>query len=81
MNYAFVILGNDISYDNDLEIVVIKKDSYFDRNGKATATDKELAEYIKNIYYVLLTRGIKGTFLYVCDKDLKEYLSRYIDVI
>ena len=81
LNYAFVILGNDISYDNDLEIVVIKKDSYFDRNGKATATDKELAEYIKNIYYVLLTRGIKGTFLYVCDKDLKEYLSRYIDVI
>ena len=81
LNYAFVILGNDISYDNDLKKIVIKKDSYFDRNGKATATEKELAEYIKNIYYVLLTRGIKGTFLYVCDNALKEYLSGYIDII
>lgn len=46
-----------------------------------TGTEKQLAEYIKNIYYVLLTRGIKGTFLYVCDNALKEYLSGYIDII
>ncbi|MCH4031992.1 MAG: DUF2075 domain-containing protein [Lachnospiraceae bacterium] len=31
------------------------------------------------MYYVLLTRGIKGTYLYVCDNNLRNYLSRYIE--
>jgi len=33
----------------------------------------------EGIYYVLLARGIKGTYLYVCDDDLREYLSNYIE--
>ncbi|MFZ1699033.1 MAG: DNA/RNA helicase domain-containing protein [Blautia wexlerae] len=33
-----------------------------------------------NIYYVLMTRGIKGTYLYVCDENLREYLRPYIEV-
>lgn len=33
-----------------------------------------------NVYYVLMTRGIKGTYLYVCDHDLREYLSQYIEM-
>ena len=53
-------------------------------NYKPENKDKDsseiLLEYIKNIYYVLMTRGIKGTFLYVCDDDLREYLSQYIEV-
>ena len=40
----------------------------------------ELLEYITNIYYVLMTRGIKGTYLYVCDENLREYLRPYIEV-
>ena len=47
---------------------------------KITPKQQEILEYIKNIYYVLMTRGIKGTFLYVCDDDLREYLSQYIEV-
>lgn len=27
-----------------------------------------------NAYYVLMTRGMLGTYLYVCDPALKEYL-------
>ena len=47
---------------------------------KATAGYEELLEYITNVYYVLMTRGIKGTYLYVCDHDLREYLSQYIEM-
>ena len=54
--------------------------NYYDKNGKRTATYEELLEYITNVYYVLMTRGIKGTFLYVCDDDLREYLSKYIEI-
>ncbi|MCR5254480.1 MAG: DUF2075 domain-containing protein [Acetatifactor sp.] len=78
LNYAFVILGNDIGYDKDKKQMIIRPKNYFDQNGKRTASYEELIEYIKNIYYVLLTRGIKGTYIYVCDDALREYLSDYI---
>ena len=42
-------------------------------------TYEELKEYITNVYYVLMTRGIKGTYLYVCDDELREYFSKYIE--
>lgn len=50
---------------------------YFDRNGYATATPEELTRYIKNIYYVLLTRGVMGMHAYVANPVLREYLRRF----
>lgn len=79
LNYAFVILGNDIGYDKKTEQIIVRPECYFDQNGKRTAAYEALKKYITNIYYVLMTRGIKGTYLYVCDKDLREYLSKYIE--
>ncbi|WP_448233535.1 DNA/RNA helicase domain-containing protein [Microbacterium lacticum] len=29
--------------------------------------------FIRNIYGVLLTRGMRGTFVYVCDPALRAY--------
>ena len=80
LNYAFVILGKDIGYDKHLKKIIVRPECYFDKNGKRTASYEELLEYIKNIYYVLMTRGIKGTYLYICDDDLREYLSQYIEM-
>ena len=40
----------------------------------------ELDDYIKNIYYVLMTRGIKGTYIYVCNPELRKYMASFIDV-
>lgn len=80
LNYAFVILGKDIGYDNVRGEIIVHPDNYHDSNGKRTASYDELLEYIKNIYYVLLTRGIKGTYIYVCDNDLREYLKKYIEM-
>ena len=79
LNYAFVILGKDIGYDKENDQIIIRSECYFDKNGKRTASYEELKEYITNVYYVLLTRGIKGTYLYVCDDGLREYLSKYIE--
>lgn len=45
------------------------------------ASDDDLQKIIVNAYYVLMTRGMLGTYLYVCDPALKEYLSRYIPVV
>ncbi len=81
LNYGFVILGEDIRYDPISKHVYVDRNSYCDRNGKQGATDEELDEYIKNIYYVLMSRGVKGTYLYVCDKHLRDYFKQYIDTI
>ena len=41
-----------------------------------TYTDEDLLEYVVNIYRVLLTRGIKGTYIYAVDPGLRGYLQR-----
>ena len=78
INYAGVILGSEIVYRNNrIEIV---KENYYDKNGKRTIVDEEeLKKYIINIYKTILTRGIRGTYIYICDEALREYFKRYID--
>lgn len=88
LNYAGVIIGGDIRYDLDNERLYIERDNYFDAAGKANTklageitTDEMLLKFICNIYSVLLTRGIRGTFIHVVDPGLREYLGRYFDVL
>lgn len=79
LNYCGVIFGPEIIYRNG-EIQIDKK-KYFDIVGKKGIEDyKELKKYIINIYSVLMTRGIKGTYVYVCDDNLREYLKKYISI-
>lgn len=79
LNYAGVIFGNEISYDKAKDEIVILKDNYFDKNGKQSITDPaKLKDFIINIYKTIMLRGIKGTYVYVCDPNLKEYLAKYI---
>ena len=79
LNYGFIILGKDIRYDENAKKIYVDKSSYFDKRGKQSATDEELDKYIRNIYYVLMTRGIKGTYLYVCDDALREHFLKYVE--
>ena len=80
LNYGFVIMAEDIKYDEAHSRIYVDKDAYKDKYGKIQASDSELERYIKNIYYVLLSRGIKGTYVYVCDKALKKHLAKYINI-
>lgn len=34
--------------------------------------------YARNIYRVLMSRGMKGCYVYCCDENLKEYLRAKI---
>lgn len=79
LNYAFIIIGNELGYDPDEDKIVVRPENYYDQNGKRTAEYEELKEYIQHVYYVLMTRGILGTYLYVCDPELREYISKYVD--
>ena len=79
LNYAGVIIGPDLKYDSIAKRLAVDKDSYKDRNGKRSLNHaSELEFYIKNVYKTLLTRGVKGTYIYVCDSNLRDYLRTYI---
>lgn len=77
LSYAYVIIGPDLKFDSLTGKLVGDKDHYFDKKGKGGATDEQLTQYIKNIYYVLLTRGIYGTHVYVVDDELRNLFIKY----
>ncbi len=79
LNYTGIIFGEEISYDKFNDTIVINKDNYFDRNGKQSINSSdELKQYILNIYKTIMLRGIKGTFVYACNKSLRDYLAEHI---
>ena len=79
LNYTGLIIGNEIKYDDINHRIIVDRKDYYDAKGKAGTTDEELLEYILHIYQTMCTRGMRGTYLYVCDSKLKDYLSKYID--
>jgi DUF2075 family protein len=86
LNYAGVIIGPDLRYDTDRERIGFDRTNYFDSQGMKnniqrgiTYSDEDILRYVRNIYGVLLTRGIRGTFVYVCDDALREYIRPYFD--
>jgi uncharacterized protein len=78
LNFAGVIFGPEITYDFVEKKIKVIKNNYHDFNGKRSCSDKELEEYVKNIYGVLLTRGIRGTYVYAVDENLRKYLREFI---
>lgn len=79
LNYSGIIFGNEISYDPEKKEIVIKEENYFDKNGKQSIkSQKELKEFIVNIYKTIMLRGIKGTYVYVCDPSLRAYFESFI---
>ncbi|HCT13488.1 MAG TPA: AAA family ATPase [Corynebacterium nuruki] len=88
LNFTGVIFGPDLRYDLENERLYISRDDYRDRTGKRNnamagrnTTDDMLLEFITNIYYVMMTRGIHGTYIHVVDPGLREYLGRYFPVM
>jgi len=80
LNYTAVIFGKEINYNKITKRIEIDSKKYFDLNGKKGIVDPEsLKDYIINIYKTIMYRGIKGTFIYACNKELREYLSQHIE--
>ena len=85
LNFAGVIIGNDLRYDAARHRLYFDRSNYHDTKGKENNralgirfTDDDLLHFVTNIYAVLLTRGIRGTYVYVCDPALREVLRPMI---
>lgn len=85
LNYVGVLIGLDLRFNQESRRLFIDRKKYSDRKGKEDNhivgikySDDDLLRFITQIYGVLLTRGIRGTYVYACDPGLREYLRGFI---
>jgi DUF2075 family protein len=78
LNYAGVIIGPDLFVDES-GAVRFDRERYFDKKGTENNptrgivySDLDLLEFVRNVYAVLLTRGMLGTYVYVADPRLRS---------
>lgn len=75
-DYVGVIWGRDLIYDwNSNEWEGHKEESH-DSNVKRA---KDFTNYVKNVYRVLLTRGLKGCYVYFMDKETEKFVRSRIE--
>lgn len=83
LNYVGVIIGKELAYNSSTQKIDVIRENYFDRNGSTIISEdkdnQELLSYVKRIYYVLLSRGIDGCYIYVENPELKNYLKEIIE--
>ena len=78
LNYTGLIIGNELKYDLKNNKFIVDRRNYYDAKGKADTNDEELLQYLINVYQTMMLRGMLGTYIYVCDPGLREYLEKYI---
>lgn len=80
LNYAGVIIGKDLRFNPTTKSLYFDRDNYYDVKGREnnptlgiTYSDEDILKFVINIYRVLLTRGIRGTYVYICDENLRQH--------
>lgn len=85
--YVGVIIGDDLRYEDGVLITDFKKRAKTDQSikglKKMEKDDPERAhhladEIIKNTYRTLMTRGMKGCYVYATDPGLQDYLKKRV---
>lgn len=86
-DYIGVIIAPDLKYQNGKVITDYKERANTEKSlyglHVLMKQDKEYYEkladiIIRNTYRVLLTRGLKGCYVYACDPKLQEHLKKII---
>lgn len=86
-DYVGVIIGDDMRYEDGKVVTDFTKRAKTDQSLKGIKKmDKEnpekakkiADEIIKNTYRTLMTRGMKGCYIYCVDKKLSNYLKEQI---
>ena len=79
-DYVGVIIGEEFRYSLENECWVADVEKCFDAKiGKNHMDD--FIRLAQNTYKTLLTRGIKGVFVYAVDRDTQIYLKRRLNTV
>ncbi len=76
-DYVGVIIGKDLIYDfKKQEWIGIKEES---ADNVVKRSKEQFVELLKNTYRVLLTRGMKGCYVYFMDKETENFFKSRIE--
>lgn len=75
-DYIGVIFGKDLIYDPTKKQWIGQMKESADPMVKKA---RNFTQYAKNVYRVLLTRGMKGCYVYFMDKDTENYFRSRIE--
>lgn len=76
LNYVGVVFGPEISYDKNENKINIDISKFHDTKVKENTEISQVKEFILNSYFVMMTRGMYGCFIYACDPSLRDYLKK-----
>ena len=76
-DYIGVIVGKDLIYNNYTGL--IETDIKASEDPVLKRSGPKVDEYIRNIYRVLMSRGMKGCYVYFCDKPLRHYVEQRLE--
>ena len=77
-DYAGVIIGPDLIYNTESHKIETVKSATRDPMLRTAPNEATMTydDYVRNIYRVLMSRGMKGCFLYICDENLRNYMKQ-----
>ncbi len=87
-DYVGLIIGDDMRYENEKVITDFTKRAKTDQSIKGIkslyskdpdSAKKKAEEIIKNTYRTLMTRGMKGCYIYATDSALREHLRECLN--
>ncbi len=78
LNYIGLIFGREIDYNPDTNSIEINLDLFYDKYVKQGCDRQTVENFILNSYKVIMTRGIRGCFVYAYNDNLKQYLKKFI---
>ena len=76
-DYAGVIFGNDLIYDFDKQSWVGNRENSADTVVRRSKD--QFVDLVKRTYRVLLSRGMKGCYVYFMDKDTERFFKSRIE--
>lgn len=83
LNYAGVIIAPELRYNPSEKRFYLDRARYYDKKGKENSdklgrrySDDDILEWVKNIYSVLMSRGMLGTYVYAATPELRDFLRQ-----
>ena len=75
-DYVGVIIGEDLKLSKDGK--KIETDFSKTKDPKLKRGKQNFDNYVRNIYRVLMSRGMKGCYVYFCNSELKKYFQKQL---
>lgn len=81
MEYVGIIIGNDLTYNPETQSIEVKRENFKDKGARPAKPKGKyevdpLDQLVRNTYKTLMTRGMKGCYVYCLNSELRDYIAQ-----